>query len=39
MYRHSVQDQKLKNELYKICFEDVTLQNKLLNKRGVHPLE
>lgn len=33
MYRHSVQDQKLKRELYKICFEDVTLQNTLFNKR------
>lgn len=33
MNRHSVSDQKIKQQIYKICFEDLTLRNKLFNKR------
>lgn len=34
MNRHSVSDQKLKHQIYKICFEELTLRNKLFNQRA-----
>ena len=34
MNRHSVADQKLKHQIYKICFEELTLRNKLFNMRA-----